>query len=126
MHRDKSCLLFLSLARTLFAQIPIKNRVFDTQGHSRMFLVGGSTSCTAVAQGQRSPCARRWSDVAQEIPPQVCSGGVLIMCSQAGGSWEDLTDEPSSSFTRRNVMRTRCRSAFGTFQYKWTRGNSMA
>lgn len=55
---------------------------------------------------------RRWSNVAQESPPQVCSGG-LIMCGQAGGSREDLADEPSSPFTRRNVMRTRCRSAFG-------------
>lgn len=35
------------------------------------------------------------------------------MCSQAGGSWEDLADEPSSPFTGSNVMRTRCRSAFG-------------
>lgn len=35
------------------------------------------------------------------------------MCSQAGGSWEDLADEPSSPFTGGNVMRTRCRSAFG-------------
>lgn len=35
------------------------------------------------------------------------------MCSQAGGSWEDLADEPSSPFTGSNVMRTRCPGAFG-------------
>lgn len=80
-----------------------------------MFLVGRRDgSCTAVARGQRRACVRRWSNVAQEAPPpQVCSGG-LIMCSQAGGSWEDLADEPPSPFTGSNVMRTRCRSASGS------------
>lgn len=75
-----------------------------------MFSVGRRDgSCTAVARGQRRACARRWSNVAQESPPhpRFVLGG-LIMCSQAGGSWEDLADGPSSPFTGSNVMRTRC------------------
>ena len=40
MHRDKRCLLFISLARAPFAQIPIKSKVFDTQGHPRVDEIG--------------------------------------------------------------------------------------
>lgn len=143
MHRDKSCLLCLSLARAPFAQTPIKSRVFATQGHSRVFFMGEWTRLVMHLQLHKDKeefvqvCGRK---LHKSLPPptQRFVLGELIMCSQAGGSWVDGADELPSSFTRRYVMGTRCQSAFcnqpvsnpavmdRNIWAQWPRGSSMA
>lgn len=113
MHRDKSCLLFLSLARAPFAQIPIKSRVFDTQGHTGVF-DGGVDKMGAALQlhKDKEELVRGNGPMLHKSPPppRFVLGGLIHVQS---GSWEDEADEPSSPFTRCNVMRTRCPSASG-------------
>lgn len=107
MHRDKSCLLFLSLAHAPFAQIPIKSRVFDTQGRLTGVFNGGVDEVSDALQLHKDKeefVRVGGPKLHKSPPPRFVLGGVNGV--QSGWWLMDGADELPSPFSRRYVMAT--------------------